>query len=154
MTTTMPRPTEVRKDYNPLGVRGVDHIEFLVNDAEEWARYHESKLGMCRRARGDESTGLKGRKAIVVGQGRINFLFAEPQGNSPQANAIREHLAKHGNGVKDVAFRVRDVAAALRHATATGAKVVRQIEQDENFAAATIAAYGDTVHTFVERRKH
>ena len=75
---------------------------------------------MCRRAQGDAATGLKGRKAIVVGQGRINFLFAEPQGTGPAADAIREHLARHGNGVKDIAFRVRDAAAALTHAVGHG----------------------------------
>ena len=26
---------------NPVGIRGIDHIEFLVNDAEQWANYHE-----------------------------------------------------------------------------------------------------------------
>ena len=34
---------------NPLGLKGVDHIEFLVDNADEWSTYHENKLGMYRR---------------------------------------------------------------------------------------------------------
>ena len=141
-------------EHNPLGVHGIDHLEFFVDDAERWADYHERSLGMCRRAQGDAATGLKGRKAVVVGQGRINFLFAEPQGNDASAEAIREHLARHGNGVKDIAFRVRDAAAALAHAVASGARVVRALDEHEVFRGATIAAYGDTTHTFIQRKGH
>ena len=140
--------------YNPLGIQGIDHIEFFVDDAVQWADWHEQVLGVCRRAQGDEATALVGRKAIVVGQGRINFLFAEPQGSSPEAHAIREHLARHGNGVKDIAFRVRDAAAALSHAVSAGAKMVRPLDEHAVFRGAAIAAYGDTTHTFIQRKAH
>src|SRR5665213_3558105 len=128
MVSTLHTPIQLPASYsldNPLGIRGIDHLEFFVNDAAQWANYHETILGMRRRCQGDASTGLVGRKAIVVGQGRINLLFAEPQGTGPQADAIREHLARHGNGVKDIAFRVKDVSTALLHAGAAGAKIVR-----------------------------
>ncbi len=141
-------------DENPLGVKGIDHIEFLVDDAEKWANYHESRLGMYRRAHGDPSTGLKGRRAIVVGQGRVSFLFAEPAGAGPEADAIREHLARHGNGVKDVAFRVKDAAAALKAAQSAGARIVRPSDEHDVFIGGSIAAYGDTIHTFIQRKSH
>ena len=143
-----------QRTEDPLGIKGVDHIEFLVNDADEWAAYHESVLGMWRRAYGDPSTGLKGRKAYVIGQGRVNFLFAEPAGSGPEADAIRAHIEKHGNGVKDVAFRVADVDKALAAAQQRGARVVRKAEHHEGFAGGSIAAYGDTVHSFIARTNH
>ena len=89
-----------------------------------------------------------------MGQGRINFLFAEPQGSGAAADAIREHLAKHGNGVKDVAFRVKNVDVALRHAASAGARIVRPIDEHEVFIGGSIAAYGDTIHTFIQRKPH
>src|SRR5206468_766064 len=95
--TATPAHEPAKREFNPLTIRGVDHIEFFVDSAEDWAKYHETRLGMWRRAHGDASTGLRGRKSIVVGQGRINFLFAEPQGDGPEADAIRQHLARHGN---------------------------------------------------------
>ena len=65
------------------------------------------KYGMTNRFYADNASGA-GQAAHVVGQGRINFLFAEPQGSGPQADAMRWHPDKHGNGVRDVAFRVKD----------------------------------------------
>ena len=138
---------------NPLGVRAIDHVEFFVDDVEQWADFHVNSLGLCRRAYGDTNTGLKGRKAVVVGQGRVNFLFAEPEGDCADANIIRDFLDQHGCGVRDVAFRVDDVAAALKHAESVNCNIVRSLDKHDFFTAGTIAAYGDTVHTFLHRDK-
>lgn len=144
-----------RTDYNPLGIKGVDHVEFIVDDAEAWANYHQHKLGMYRRAYGDTSTGLKGRKAVICGQGRVNFCFAQPfDDGSKEYKEMQAHVERHGNGVKDVAFRVKDVATSLEHARKVGCKVVREIDVQGTFIGGSIAAYGDTVHTFVERQDH
>ncbi|MGH7175929.1 MAG: VOC family protein, partial [Tepidisphaeraceae bacterium] len=152
---TKERPKAAGPDYNPLGIRGVDHLEFLVDDADAWARYHENRLGMYRRAYGDTSTGLKGRRAFVIGQGRVNFLFAEPAGTGPEADAIRQHITKHGNGVKDIAFRVNSVPEALAAAQKADGKIVQQATPElDGFRSGAIAAYGDTIHTFITRTKH
>ena len=140
-------------ERNPLGVRAIDHIEFYVDDVDKWAEYHEQRLGLYRRAHGDESTGLVGRRAVVVGQGRVNFLFAEAQGESEKANEIRAFVAKHGCGVHDVAFRVDDVEQALKNAAASGAEIVRPLDDQEGFTAGSIKTYGDTIHTFINRAK-
>jgi len=142
------------KAHNPLGVKSIDHIEFFVDDVEKWADYYVNRFGMYRRCFGDTSTGLKGRKAIVVGQGRVNFLFAQAEGSGVEADIIRAFVAKHGCGVKDVAFRVRKCADALQHASGAGAKIVRSLDEHDIFVGGTIAAYGDTVHTFIERKRH
>jgi 4-hydroxyphenylpyruvate dioxygenase len=138
-------------NFNPLGVRAIDHLEFIVDDVDKWADYHIQNLGLVRRAAGDTKTGLKGRRAIVVGQGRVNFLFAEPQGDSDDAHQLRAFLEQHGCGVKDVAFRVDDVAVALKHCESQGCNIVRPLDSDQGFTAGSIAAYGDVVHTFVKR---
>ncbi|HYG74003.1 MAG TPA: 4-hydroxyphenylpyruvate dioxygenase [Planctomycetota bacterium] len=142
------------KGHNPLGVKGIDHIEFFVDDVEKWAEFYTTKFGMYRRCAGDPSTGLKGRKAVVVGQGRVNFLFAEAAGSGPEADAIREFVTKHGCGVRDLAFRVNDTALALQKASEAGARIVRPLDEHDIFVGGTIAAYGDTVHTFIQRKKH
>lgn len=149
-----PELDKSRAHINPLTVKGIDHVEFLVDDVEAWSDFYINKFGMYFRAKGDPSTGLKGRKAYVVGQGRINFLIAEAAGKGPEADAIRAHVKKHGNGIKDIAFRVRDADAALKHAQKEGCTVVRPLDEHEVFIGATIAAYGDTTHTFVQRKRH
>lgn len=140
-------------ENNPLGVKGFDHIEFIVDDADAWRDYYVDRFGMTLRSVGDESTGLDGRKAYMVGQGRINFLITQPQGSGPMYEEYLEHFEKHGNGVKDVAFRVKDARAAVAEAVRRGATQVcdaRMFESD-GYISTVIQAYGDTVHSFVER---
>jgi 4-hydroxyphenylpyruvate dioxygenase len=65
------------------------------------------------------------------------------------------HLAKHGDGVKDIAFAVDDVRAIFDEAVKRGGEVVRDVteETDEHGTVvfATVKTYGDTVHTFINR---
>src|SRR5882724_8737504 len=90
MATTYFEPhPETRAETNPLGVKGIDHIEFIVDDADQWRDFFVGKYGMACRFYADEQSGVKGRRAHVVGQGRINFLLAEPQGNGPEADFMR-----------------------------------------------------------------
>jgi len=153
-TTFFDRSAEPKVGANPLGIKGIDHIEFIVDDADQWRDFFVEKYGMTTRFYGDESTGVKGRRAHVVGQGRINFLLAEPQGHRADADFLRWHLFKHGNGVRDVAFRVRNARHALEEASRRGARVVRPLDEHESFNGGAIAAYGDTLHTFIERKPH
>ncbi|HEY0945277.1 MAG TPA: 4-hydroxyphenylpyruvate dioxygenase [Opitutaceae bacterium] len=153
-TTYFESATDRTTGINPLGVKGIDHIEFIVDDSDQWCDYFITKFGMARRFYADAKTGVKGRRAHVVGQGRINFLIAEPQGTSEAAEFLRAHLDKHGCGVRDVAFRVKDARHALEEARHRGAHVVRELDDHPQFTAGSIAAYGDTVHTLVERKPH
>ncbi len=153
-TTFFETPSHARTEANPLGIKGIDHIEFIVDNADQWRDYFVERFGMAARFYADEQSGVKGRRAHVVGQGRINFLLAEPQGAGPEADFLRWHLAQHGNGVRDVAFRVKDARHAVAEAARRGARVVRPLDEHETFNGGSIAAYGDTLHTFIERKPH
>ena len=72
---TVTRHDHSGSSYNPLGIKGVDHIEFFVDDVDAWSHWHENKLGMYRRAAGDPSTGLKGRKAVICSRPGTSFSF-------------------------------------------------------------------------------
>jgi 4-hydroxyphenylpyruvate dioxygenase len=151
MTTTFFEPSAKPTRLNPLGIQGIDHVEFIVDDADRWRGFFVERYGMTGRYYADASTGVKGRRAHVVGQGSVNFILAEPQGESEEADCLRSHLAKHGCGVRDIAFAVRDAKDALKEATRRGAHVARPIDDHDAFFASAIAAYGDTVHTFITR---
>ena len=97
-------------------IRNIDHVEFWVDDAEHWTNSYEKCYGMVRRAFGDTQSGVKGKRSFVVGQGRINFVFTQPDGDSPEAGVIRDHLEKHGCAVRDVAYRVNDPKQAINRA--------------------------------------
>jgi len=138
---------------NPLGLKGIDHIEFYVDDADRWRDFFVGKYGMAPRAYGDNATGLAGRRAHVVGQGRVNFVVSEPQGRGDEADFVRAHLERHGCGVRDVALRVRDARHAWTEAQRRGARPAGALREHAAHTAGAIAAYGDTIHSFIERRE-
>lgn len=151
--TFFDRPVDRKTAANPLGLKQFDHIEFWVEDADQWRDFFVRQYGMVPRAYGDAATGLVGRRAHVVGQGRVNFLVVEPQGSGPEADAVRAHLAKHGGGVRDVAFRVKDARVAFAEAQRRGARAAKELFEDTHVVGAAIAAYGDTLHSFIERKQ-
>ena len=68
---------------------------------------------------------------------------------------LARHVAEHGDGVIDLALGVQSAEAAYDYATSHGARGLAEprIAEDEQgkVVLATIAAYGDTRHTLVER---
>jgi 4-hydroxyphenylpyruvate dioxygenase len=80
--------------------------------------------------------------------------FVVTSGLRPESE-IAEHVLRHGDGVRDVAFAVDDAVGAFAAATARGAHPVREPYRQRDRAGSvtrsTVAAYGDTTHTFVQR---
>ncbi|XP_060590620.1 4-hydroxyphenylpyruvate dioxygenase-like [Ruditapes philippinarum] len=74
--------------------------------------------------------------------------------NPYEPKEIGEHLIKHGDGVKDVAFQVEDVDAIYKRAVEKGAIVVKPPSEmsDENGTVryCVIQTYGDTTHTLFD----
>jgi 4-hydroxyphenylpyruvate dioxygenase len=81
------------------------------------------------------------------------FTFVSPL--NPGNSEFAKELEKHGDGVKDVAFLVDDAQGIHDKAVSRGAKSVKAPEtlKDENGSViiASVATYGDTIHTFVQR---
>jgi 4-hydroxyphenylpyruvate dioxygenase len=88
----------------------------------------------------------------VLQQGRIRLVLT---GTLLDGTDVAEHHRTHGDGVKRVALGVPDAAAAYREATARGAVGLGQpyelTDEHGTVRIAEIAAYGETVHRFVER---
>lgn len=84
------------------------------------------------------------------------FAFTSPL--NPGNEEFAKELEKHGDGVKDVAFRVDDATRVYTKAVERGAKSVKKPEVlkdgDGEVVIASVLTYGDTVHSFVERRDY
>ncbi|HVL82273.1 MAG TPA: 4-hydroxyphenylpyruvate dioxygenase [Actinomycetota bacterium] len=136
----------------PLGLQGIDHLEFWVGNARSTAGFFASHFGFDITAYAGPETGVRDRASYVCEQGDIRFVFT---GALAPESEIAEHVRLHGDGVKDVAFLVSDAEAAHRGALERGATSDREPEtvEDETgkLVRASIRAYGDTRHTFVER---
>ncbi|KAF9383142.1 hypothetical protein BGX21_001638, partial [Mortierella sp. AD011] len=132
---------------------GFDHVVFWVGNAKQAASFYTTRFGFKEVAYRGLETGHRDICSHVVQQDKITFVFQSPL--NPNNKVFSDHLALHGDGVKDVAFTVDDVHSIYNRAVEKGAKSIRAPyeEKDEHGSVwmATIATYGDTEHTFVQR---
>ncbi|MBA3842748.1 MAG: 4-hydroxyphenylpyruvate dioxygenase [Actinobacteria bacterium] len=137
-------------DFMPID--GWDHVELWVGNAKQAAYYYEHAFGFRRTAYAGPETGLRDRASYVLEQNDIRLVVTSAL--HPD-HKVGDHANKHGDGVKDIALRVPDAAEAYRQAIARGATGVHEpatVEDDfGTVELATIATYGDVVHTFVGR---
>ncbi|KAL1981665.1 hypothetical protein VTN96DRAFT_2328 [Rasamsonia emersonii] len=150
--------------------RGYDHVHWYVGNAKQAASYYVTRMGFERIAYRGLETGCRSVCSHVVRNGDITFVLTSPLRSlnqldrvaSPEEREllreIHEHLQRHGDGVKDVAFEVDSVDAVFGAAVKNGAKVVSEPkvleDEDGQVKVATIQTYGDTTHTLVERKSY
>ena len=148
-------PVRARASEDFLPLKGMDFVEFYVGNARQAAHYYRSAFGMRLTGYCGPETGIRDRASYVLEQGQIRFVLT----TSLRANgAIAEHVRVHGDGVRDIALTVDDVEAAYQATRERGAQGARPpFTLRDDFGSvklASIAAYGDTLHTFVERRNY
>jgi 4-hydroxyphenylpyruvate dioxygenase len=149
--TSMP-VAEASQTQNLVEITGTDHVEFYVGNAKQAAYYYQRAFGFSLVAYAGPETGRRDAASYVLQQGKIRFVLTTPlaaEGFMP------DHIRRHGDGVRDVAFTVVDVAQAYAAAIANGGTAITPPhEASDEFGTvqlATIGTYGDTVHTFVQR---
>ncbi|KAK3834951.1 MAG: Glyoxalase/Bleomycin resistance protein/Dihydroxybiphenyl dioxygenase [Linnemannia gamsii] len=132
---------------------GFDHVTFWVGNAKQAASFYTTRFGFKEVAYSGLETGSRDVCSHVVQQDTITFVFKSPL--NPNNKIFSDHLAVHGDGVKDVAFTVDDVHSIYTRAVEKGARSIQAPHElkDEHGSVwlATIATYGDTEHTFVQR---
>src|SRR5713226_5717974 len=144
-------------DFLPLN--GTDYVEFYVGNARQAAYYYRAAFGMQLVAYSGPETGQRGRASYVVQQNKIRLVLTTPlPPDDPVNEPIHRHIQRHGDGVHDIALWVDDAEAAYRETTKRGAKGVRapEVLRDDHgeVRVSAIATYGDTIHSFIERRNY
>jgi 4-hydroxyphenylpyruvate dioxygenase len=138
-------------DFMPLD--GWDHVELWVGNAKQAAFFYEHAFGFARTAYAGPETGVRDRASYVLEQGEIRLVLTSAL---REESEIARHACRHGDGVKDIALAVPDATEAYRQAVQRGARGVAEphAHEDEfgSIELSTIATYGDTVHSFVNRR--
>ena len=131
---------------------GWDHVEWWVGNARAFTGFLAGAFGFEVTAYAGPETGVLDRVSYVAEQGDIRFVVT---GALRPDSPIAAHVRAHGDGVRDLAIRVQDARAAYDAALARGAMGLHAPGDSEDehggVVRATIAAYGDTQHTFVER---
>ena len=138
-------------DFLPLD--GIDHIEFWVGNARQAAAYFRALWGFTPIAFAGLETGLRDRASYVLRQHDITIVLTAPL--SPDGE-IAEHVHRHGDGVRDIAFAVGDVRASFEATTARGARpALAPVElaggEDGVLRRSAVHTYGDVLHSFIDR---
>ena len=153
MAQTLQQGAPVEQDFLPLN--GTDYVEFYVGNARQAAHYYRTAFGFRLAAYRGPETGVRDRASYLLVQDKIRFVLTTPL--QPEGE-IAEHIRVHGDGVRDIALWVDDADAAWRATTGRGARNVREPETLRDATGevrvAAIGIYGDTVHSFVERRNY
>ncbi len=136
-------------------VSKVHHVELIVGNAKQAAFYYRKAFGFDQVAYRGPETGDHARVSYVMRQGDIWLVLTTPLHHLDPLNVW---LTLHGDGVRDIALEVPDIAVAFDHAVAAGGTAVAapHVVQDELGAVktASIEAYGEVVHTFVQRQDY
>jgi 4-hydroxyphenylpyruvate dioxygenase-like putative hemolysin len=142
------------QDFLPL--KGIDYVEFWVGNARQASAYYRALWGFTPVAFSGLETKVRDRASYVMKQNDITFVFTAPL--TPDGE-IAEHVHRHGDGVHDIAFAVDDVRSAWRETTSRGAASALEPTEldggdDGVLRKASIRTYGETLHSFVDRRQY
>jgi 4-hydroxyphenylpyruvate dioxygenase len=143
----------MEQDFLPIN--GTDYIEFYVGNAKQSCLFYQHCFGFELIAYAGPETGVRDRVSYVVKQNKIRFVFTT---SLISESEIANHVKMHGDGVKVLALWVDDAASAFHETTLRGAESVQSpISRQDEFGSvvtASIKTYGETIHTFVERKNY
>ena len=139
-------------NYN---IKSFDYCEFYVGNAKQAAYFYEKTMGFQVIAYKGLETGSRDKVSYVLNQKKITFIITSPLKKNTD---IAKHINNHGDGIKDVAFNVNDAKLAWKESIKRGAKseLKPKIISDSNGSAiiSAIKTFGDTIHTFIERKNY
>ena len=151
-TQTIPTPAPTTDTFP---INGTDYIEFYVGNAKQSAVYYRTTFGFRLTAYRGPETGTRDRASYVLEQNKVRLVLTSPL--RPEG-FIADHVARHGDGVRDLALWVDDATDAFKKAVERGATPVqeptRTSDEHGEVVTAAIQTYGETIHTLVERRNY
>jgi 4-hydroxyphenylpyruvate dioxygenase len=140
------------QDDEFVKIKGFDYVEFYVSNPYQAAHFYRTMFGFKPVAYSGLETGTNDRVSFLIEQRNTRFLLTAGLAfDSP----ISDHVRLHGDGIKDIAFRVDDASTAFDIAVKRGAMPIMEptIFEDEQgqVVKSTIATFGSTVHSFIQR---
>ncbi|MFZ0323429.1 MAG: 4-hydroxyphenylpyruvate dioxygenase [Actinomycetes bacterium] len=150
---TAPGSPVVQSDAFPI--KGMDYVQLAVGNAKQAAHFYSTAFGMRRIAYRGPENGSRDFAEHVLSSGAAVFVLT---GETHAGTRVGERVAEHGDGIVDLALRVPDVDKAYAHAVERGANGLVEphtvSDADGEVRLASIATYGDTRHTLVDRSRY
>jgi 4-hydroxyphenylpyruvate dioxygenase len=144
------------RSFDPVDLLGIDHLELWVGNARAMAGFLSACFGFTVTGyRGPETGAPTDRASYLIEQGSILLVLT---GAVRSSSDVAEQVCRHGDGVHEIAFGVRDVEGTLMQVLERGARLAQPAttttDSDGSVTHAAIAVYGDTTHGFVGRNHY
>ena len=141
---------------DPFPVTGWDAVVWVVGNATQTARHYQSAFGMTLVAYSGPETGHRHRQGFVLTSGSCRFVILG--GVDPASEFHDHHRTARGRcaGHQPRGPRRRPLHRRTPAGSAPRILVEPHDETDEfgTVRTATLAAYGDTRHTLVDRSRY
>jgi 4-hydroxyphenylpyruvate dioxygenase len=153
MTTAQTKPAApAASKTDPLQLIDVDHVRFFCGNAKQAAHFYAHTFGFNVSQIADLTTGSRDAAHYLLTQGNIRFVLTTGLSKEHPASS---HVAKYGDGVKDVAFNVFDAEKAWDRAVKNGGQSayepITHKDSRGTVTTAGIRTYGEVIHSFVSR---
>ncbi len=133
---------------NPLGIQGIDHLEFTADRLDGPTRDLFYTLGLSKTAESVET------HSELYSEAQVRFVLVA---NPDLKSHSRKYFNRHGEGVSKISFLVDSAERALWEAHKRGAKVVDNLRDEDTehgrYRAGCIQGVGDILNEFIERPK-
>jgi len=133
-------------------IKSIYYVELYVGNSFQASQFYRSVMGFSPVAYLGPEGGVKDRASYLVQRGQIRLLLTSPVTTNSDVNGF---LRTHGEGVHDIAFEVENTRQALAECLDRNASCVREPweveDADGKAVLAQIGAFGDTIHSFVQR---
>jgi len=120
MTDQTPAPVDV---LGPL-VERIDHVGLAVADLDQAIDFYSRVFGLASvHEEVNEEQGVREAMVDIAGSGSFLQLLAPLRPDSP----IGRFLARNGEGMQQLAFRVTDIEAAAERLRANGVRLLYDV---------------------------
>jgi len=138
-----------------LGIVGYDSYEFVVADIDRSKRFYNGMMDVPATATLDERVAAeRGERALLFNAGKAQCVCVTPTERGSDAD---RWLKRHPDGVRSVAFRVRDIEHTRRVLSERGGTIWTDLTEAQDHAGRPYRWFdiatplGDVRFRFVER---
>lgn len=135
-----------------MEIENIDHVQLQVGNAFQTMHFLHSRYGFTPVGYQGLETGHRDHISYAMVQGNTRIVVAN---STNPSNTIAHEVRLHGDGVKDIAFGVKDAERCFHLALLRGACPVQEPAKKEDesgqVVTASIRSLGHMTHTFVQR---
>lgn len=152
--TSYEKPKEVDRSQH---LQRFHHVTFWVGNAKQAASFYCTQFGFRPVAYRGLETGSRQVVSHVIQNGQIFFVLESAL--TGEHKEMGEHLVRHGDSVKDIAFAVDNVDLLVQAIRKHDPSLIIQDAHDTEdkhgkVRLARVRAFGDMTHTLIQTNEY